>query len=84
MRYKPCIGTKNSCVPVFVSIKSFDVTSVGGYRLRLLLQEIGSEKENKTIIFVETKRRVDEITGNIRHDGFVVCSVIICHGNIIL
>jgi superfamily II DNA/RNA helicase len=65
-------------------MKSFDVTSVGGYRLRHLLQEIGSEKENKTIIFVETKRRVDEITGNIRHDGFVVCNMIICHGNIIL
>jgi len=84
LRYKPDLGTKNTCVPVFVSVKSFDVTSVGGYRLRRLLQEIGSEKENKTIIFVETKRRVDEITGNIHHDGFVVRSMIICHGNIIL
>jgi len=84
LRYKPDLGTKNTCVPVFVSVKFFDVTSVGGYRLRRLLQEIGSEKENKTIIFVETKRRVDEITGNIRHDGFVVRSMIIYHGNIIL
>jgi superfamily II DNA/RNA helicase len=65
-------------------MKSFDVTSVGGYRLRRLLQEIGSEKGNKTVIFVETKRWVDEITGNIHHDGFVVCNVIICCSNIIL
>jgi superfamily II DNA/RNA helicase len=84
LRYKPDLGTKNTCVPVFVSVKSFNDTSVGGYRLRCLLQENGSEKENKTIIFVETKRRVVEITGNIRHDGFVVRSMIICHGDIIL
>jgi superfamily II DNA/RNA helicase len=67
-----------------VAVTSFDATSVGGYRLGRLLQEIGSEKENKTIIFVETKRKVDEITRNIRRDGFVVCSVIICHCNIIM
>jgi superfamily II DNA/RNA helicase len=63
-------------VPVFVAVTSFDATSLEGYRLRRLLQEIGSEKENKTIIFVETKRKVDEITRNIRRDGFVVCSMI--------
>jgi hypothetical protein len=84
LNYKPDLGTKNTCVPVCVSMKFFDVTSVGGYRLRPLLQEIGSKKENKTIIFVETKGRVDEITGNICHDGFVVHSMIICHSNIIL
>lgn len=38
-------------------------------RLRSLLHEIGSEKENKTIIFVETKKRVDDITRTIRRDG---------------
>jgi superfamily II DNA/RNA helicase len=65
-------------------MKSFDATSVGGYRLQRLLQENGSEKENKTIIVVKTKRKVNEITGNIRHDGFVVRSVIIFHGNVIL
>ena len=30
-----------------------------------------SEKENKTIIFVETKRRCDEITRRMRRDGYV-------------
>jgi superfamily II DNA/RNA helicase len=34
-----------------------------------LLEEIAAEKENKTIIFVETKRKVDEITRNMRQDG---------------
>lgn len=29
------------------------------------------EKDNKTIIFVETKRRVDDLTRNLRRDGFV-------------
>ncbi|XP_067008546.1 uncharacterized protein [Anabrus simplex] len=47
-------------------------------KLRRLLQEIGSEKENKTIIFVETKRRVDEITRNIRRDGWSAVSI---HGD---
>jgi superfamily II DNA/RNA helicase len=54
-----------------VSVASGDIC-VCVYRLRRLLQEIGSEKENKTIIFVETKRKVDEITRNIRRDGFVL------------
>lgn len=38
-------------------------------KLRRLLQEIGAEKENKTIIFVKTKRKVEEITQNIYRDG---------------
>lgn len=29
-----------------------------------------SEKENKTIIFVETKRRCDELTRRMRRDGY--------------
>ncbi|XP_046659841.1 ATP-dependent RNA helicase dbp2-like isoform X2 [Homalodisca vitripennis] len=48
------------------------------YKLRRLLQEIGSEKENKTIIFVETKRKVDEITRCIRRDGWPALSI---HGD---
>lgn len=36
-----------------------------------LLEEIMSEKENKTIIFVETKRRCDELTRRMRRDGYV-------------
>lgn len=39
-------------------------------RLLQLLSEIGAEKENKTIVFVETKRKVDEITRSIQRDGW--------------
>ncbi|GCB63161.1 hypothetical protein scyTo_0014592 [Scyliorhinus torazame] len=34
------------------------------------MEEIMSEKENKTIIFVETKRRCDELTRRMRRDGW--------------
>ncbi|XP_043281725.1 ATP-dependent RNA helicase dbp2-like isoform X2 [Venturia canescens] len=47
-------------------------------KLHRLLQEIGGEKENKTIIFVETKRKVDDITRNIRRDGWQALSI---HGD---
>ncbi|XP_054288199.1 probable ATP-dependent RNA helicase DDX5 [Macrosteles quadrilineatus] len=47
-------------------------------KLRRLLQDIGSEKENKTIIFVETKRKVDDITRCIRRDGWSALSI---HGD---
>ncbi|CAL1682681.1 unnamed protein product [Lasius platythorax] len=47
-------------------------------KLNRLLQEIGTEKENKTIIFVETKRKVDDITRNIRRDGWQAVSI---HGD---
>ena len=36
-------------------------------KLMTLLQEIGDE--DKTIIFAETKRKVDTITRAMRHDG---------------
>ncbi|GFS89232.1 probable ATP-dependent RNA helicase DDX17 [Nephila pilipes] len=39
-------------------------------KLHKLLQEIMNEQENKTIIFAETKRRVDEITHYMRKKGF--------------
>uniref|UniRef100_A0A023F4I4 RNA helicase n=1 Tax=Triatoma infestans TaxID=30076 RepID=A0A023F4I4_TRIIF len=43
-------------------------------KLASLLKEIMSEKENKTIIFIETKRRVDEITRRILREGYdAVC-----------
>ncbi|XP_044009861.1 ATP-dependent RNA helicase dbp2-like [Aphidius gifuensis] len=48
------------------------------FKLQRLLQEIGTEKENKTIIFVETKRKVDDITKNIRRDGWQALSI---HGD---
>jgi len=39
-------------------------------KLAKLLEEIMSERENKSIIFVETKRKVDEITKKMRRDGW--------------
>lgn len=38
-------------------------------RLVQLMEEIMAEKENKTIIFVETKKRCDELTRRMRRDG---------------
>lgn len=38
-------------------------------RLLQLMEEIMAEKENKTIIFVETKKRCDELTRRMRRDG---------------
>lgn len=46
------------------------------YRLNTLLQEIGESQDpgSKTIIFVETKRKVENITRNIRRYGWpAVC-----------
>lgn len=40
--------------------------------LSRLLKEITQERSNKVIIFVETKRKVDEIVRNIYKDGFQV------------
>ncbi|CDQ95536.1 unnamed protein product [Oncorhynchus mykiss] len=34
------------------------------------MEEIMAEKENKTIIFVETKKRCDELTRRMRRDGW--------------
>jgi len=39
------------------------------FRLSTLLREIMAEKENKSIVFIETKRRVDEITRKMKRDG---------------
>lgn len=36
------------------------------------MEEIMSEKENKTIVFVETKRRCDDLTRKMRRDGWVI------------
>lgn len=41
-------------------------------RLSTLLKEIMAEKENKSIVFIETKRRVDEITRKMKRDGWVM------------
>ncbi|XP_043464025.1 probable ATP-dependent RNA helicase DDX17 isoform X2 [Leptopilina heterotoma] len=43
-------------------------------KLNTLLKEIMAEKENKTIVFIETKRRVDEITRKMKREGWpAVC-----------
>ncbi|KAL1501305.1 hypothetical protein ABEB36_006650 [Hypothenemus hampei] len=43
-------------------------------KLSTLLREIMAEKENKTIIFMETKRKVDEVTRKMKRDGWpAVC-----------
>ncbi|KAM3865461.1 putative ATP-dependent RNA helicase DDX17 [Diretmus argenteus] len=39
-------------------------------KLMQLMEEIMAEKENKTIIFVETKKRCDELTRRMRRDGW--------------
>jgi ATP-dependent RNA helicase DDX5/DBP2/ATP-dependent RNA helicase DDX17 len=40
-----------------------------------LLDEIMQEKENKTIVFTETKRRADELTRRMRREGYESCFV---------
>ncbi|XP_074102072.1 putative ATP-dependent RNA helicase DDX17 isoform X4 [Cotesia typhae] len=43
-------------------------------KLSTLLKEIMAESENKTIVFIETKRRVDEITRKMKREGWpAVC-----------
>jgi len=39
-------------------------------KLKRLIEEIGGEKENKTIVFAETKRKVDTITKDMRKTGW--------------
>lgn len=48
------------------------------FKLIKLLGEISSEKDTKTIIFVETKKRVDEITRTISRQGWRACAI---HGD---
>ncbi|CAH1723669.1 probable ATP-dependent RNA helicase DDX5 isoform X1 [Aphis gossypii] len=47
-------------------------------KLISLLKKIMDEDENKTIIFIETKRRVDEITRKIKRHGY---SAVCIHGD---
>jgi superfamily II DNA/RNA helicase len=39
-------------------------------KMSRLLENIMSQKESKTIVFVETKRKVDELTRRLRRDGW--------------
>jgi len=43
-----------------------------GCRLQKLLQNIMAESQNKTLIFVETKRKADELQRRMQRDGFVL------------
>lgn len=47
-------------------------------KLMKLLKEIGSDCNNKIIIFVETKKKVDDITKSIRREGYTAISI---HGD---
>ena len=47
-------------------------------RLIKLLEQILGEKENKTIIFTETKRRADELTRGMRRAGW---PAMVIHGD---
>merc|ERR550539_192996 len=47
-------------------------------KLVKLLNEIMQEKQNKTIIFVETKRKADDIARRMKRDGWPVLSI---HGD---
>ncbi|XP_030064291.1 probable ATP-dependent RNA helicase DDX5 [Microcaecilia unicolor] len=47
-------------------------------KLLRLMEEIMSEKENKTIVFVETKRRCDNLTRRMRRDGWPAMGI---HGD---
>uniref|UniRef100_A0A672ZUP7 RNA helicase n=1 Tax=Sphaeramia orbicularis TaxID=375764 RepID=A0A672ZUP7_9TELE len=54
-------------------LKDYVQINVGGekdHKLIQLMEEIMAEKENKTIIFVETKKRCDDLTRRMRRDGW--------------
>ncbi|XP_048758723.1 uncharacterized protein LOC125668525 isoform X2 [Ostrea edulis] len=48
------------------------------FKLTKLLEEIMQEKENKTLIFTETKRKADDITRRMRRDGWPMMCI---HGD---
>ncbi|KAF4519824.1 hypothetical protein B566_EDAN006838 [Ephemera danica] len=48
------------------------------FKLTKLLREIGTERGNKCIIFVETKKKVDDITRTIRREGWPAIAI---HGD---
>ncbi|XP_022315716.1 uncharacterized protein LOC111119633 isoform X2 [Crassostrea virginica] len=48
------------------------------FKLTKLLEEIMQEKENKTLIFTETKRKADDITRRMRREGWPMMCI---HGD---
>ncbi|KAG5879441.1 hypothetical protein JTB14_027680 [Gonioctena quinquepunctata] len=47
-------------------------------KLNNLLKEVGSDRQNKIIVFVETKKKVDDITKVIKREGFAAICI---HGD---
>ncbi|CAH2240339.1 ATP-dependent RNA helicase DBP2-like isoform X2 [Pararge aegeria] len=47
-------------------------------KLSNLLKEISSEKDNKVIVFVETKKKVDDIARSVRRNGYKALAI---HGD---
>ena len=47
-------------------------------RLQKILEDLSHEKENKTLIFVETKRKADDLTRRMKRDGWPVSCI---HGD---
>jgi len=50
----------------------FDDVLMVWCRLQKLLESIMGESHNKTLIFVETKRKADELQRRMQHDGLVL------------
>lgn len=60
----------SSSVETEISAADVLQLSLPVWRLFQLMEEIMAEKENKTIIFVETKKRCDDLTRRMRRDGW--------------
>ncbi|KAJ6658914.1 hypothetical protein lerEdw1_019550 [Lerista edwardsae] len=67
---KPLLTTLKNNEINFLVVCNSTVFFCSVKRLIQLMEEIMAEKENKTIIFVETKRRCDDLTRRMRRDGW--------------
>lgn len=61
----------DNCINTCILYANFLMLGMNFTRLLKLLEEISQEEESKTIIFVETKRKVDDITRSISRYGWV-------------
>jgi len=62
---------KNCNVDIIESVndKQYSAEALFGGRLQRLLQEIMVERNNKTMVFVETKRRADNLQYRLKRAG---------------
>jgi len=62
---------KNCNVDIIESVndKQYSAEALFGGRLQRLLQEIMGERNNKTMVFVETKRRADNLQYRLKRAG---------------